>query len=121
MTAPRKRTGHKTGLIAERLCRLALRLKLYRIVAERYKTPMGEIDIVATRGKTLIAIEVKARSTRDAALQSVSPQQRDRIARALQDFVMRHPRYAQHDLRFDIMLATPNRWPQHIQNAWHAE
>ena len=116
-----KRTGYKTGLAAESLCRLALRLKFYRILASRYKTPMGEIDIVAARGNTIVAVEVKARATRDEAVESISKQQRARIERALQGFIMRNPRLHRHNLRFDVMLATPFRWPAHIVNAWHAD
>ena len=115
------RTSHQTGLAAERLCRLALRLKFYRILAERYKTAMGEIDIVAQRGNTVIAVEVKSRATHESAAESISPHQQARIARALQNFIQRHPRFAQANLRFDVMLATPNRWPKHIKNAWLAE
>jgi putative endonuclease len=112
------RTTYQTGLWAEKLCRLALRLKFYRILAERYKTPVGEIDILAARGNTVVAVEVKSRTTNDAAVESISPQQQARIARALEHFVMRTPRYANADLRFDVMLATPGRWPTHIKNAW---
>jgi putative endonuclease len=86
-----KRSSHRKGLSAETFCRLALRLKGYRILATRYNTPMGEIDIVAARGRTVIAVEVKARPTLEAAVEAISPQQRARIVRALQDFVMRHP------------------------------
>ncbi|MGB9154027.1 MAG: YraN family protein [Alphaproteobacteria bacterium] len=121
MTRAQKRTGHQTGLAAENLCRLALRLKFYRILAERYKTPVGEIDIVAARGNTVIAVEVKARPTPEEAIASISDQQRARIAHALQDFIMRNPRFSRADLRFDVMLATPRKWPQHIKNAWRAE
>lgn len=115
------RTTYKTGLAAERLCRIALRLKFYRILADRYKTPVGEIDIIAARGNTIVAVEVKARSTREAAAESIAPSQQRRIANALQNFIMRNPRYAKADLRFDVMLATPNHWPEHIKNAWFAE
>lgn len=115
------RTSYQTGLIAERMCRIALRLKFYRILAERYKTPMGEIDIVAARGNSVVAVEVKARATREEAVESISAQQRERIGRALQDFIMRNPRFARADLRFDVMLAMPRRWPLHIRNAWRAE
>ncbi|MFA4995077.1 MAG: YraN family protein [Bdellovibrionales bacterium] len=114
------RTSYKTGLAAERMCRLALRLKFYRILAQRYKTPVGEIDIVAARGNTVVAIEVKARATRDAAVESIFPQQQARIANALQHFIMCAPRYANANLRFDVMLATPWHWPVHIKNAWMA-
>ena len=115
------RTTYKTGLAAERLCRIILRLKFYRILAERYKTPVGEIDIVAARGKTVVAVEVKARATREAALESISQQQQNRIARALQAFVMRYPRFARADLRFDVMIVTPGKWPEHVKNAWMVE
>jgi putative endonuclease len=115
------KTRYQTGLDAERLCRLALRLKFYRILAERYKTPVGEIDILAARGNTVVAVEVKARATRDTAVESLSPHQKTRISNALQYFIMRTPRYAKANLRFDMMLATPKRWPTHIKNAWHAE
>jgi putative endonuclease len=115
------RTTYKTGLHAEKLCRLALRLKFYRILAERYKTPVGEIDIIAARGNTVIAVEVKARASLDTAVESISPQQQARIARALQHYIMCTPRFAKADLRFDVMLATPFRWPTHIKNAWLAE
>ncbi|MDR3424316.1 MAG: YraN family protein [Alphaproteobacteria bacterium] len=115
------RTAYTTGLAAERICRLALRLKFYRILAARYKTPVGEIDIIAARGNTVIAVEVKARATVDAAVESISPQQQRRIANALQAFLMRNPRFGKADLRFDIMLATPKRWPLHIKNAWMTE
>jgi len=114
-------TRYKTGLAAERLCCLALRLKFYRILAMRYKTPVGEIDIVAARGNTIIAVEVKARATRTSALESISQNQQTRIARALQTFVMRHPQCARADLRFDVMIVTPRKWPEHMKNAWMVE
>jgi len=112
------RTNYQTGLWAEKMCRYMLRLKFYRILAERYKTPVGEIDIVAARGNTVIAVEVKARSTHEAAAESVLPEQQARIANALQYFTMRNPRYANADLRFDVMLVARGRWPAHIRNAW---
>ncbi len=118
--SPRK-TNHQTGLAAERLCRLVLRLKFYSILAERYKTPVGEIDIVAKRGNTVIAIEVKARPTREEALEAISRQQQNRIAQALQAYLMRHPHYAHADLRFDVMIVTPRKWPEHLLNAWRVE
>jgi putative endonuclease len=114
-------TSYTTGLAAESLCCLILRLKFYRILAQRYKTPVGEIDIVAARGKTVIAIEVKSRATRDEGLESISSHQRNRIARTLEHFIMRHPRFARANLRFDVMLATPRRWPMHIKNAWRVD
>jgi putative endonuclease len=112
---------YQTGLAAERLCRFALRLKFYRILAKRYKTHVGEIDIIAARGHTVVAIEVKSRASAETAVSSISGDQRNRIARALEYFIQRTPRFSNADLRFDVMVTTPKRWPTHIKNAWQAE
>jgi len=106
------------GLFAERLCVLWLRLKFYRILETRYKTPVGEIDILAVKGNTVIAVEVKARPTSDAALEAIAPSQRARIARALEHYIARHPEFVRASLRFDVMAVVPSRMPLHIKNAW---
>lgn len=112
------KASYRKGLRSESLCCLILRLKFYRILARRYKTPVGEIDIVAARGNSVVAVEVKARSSHKAAAESVSPEQQRRVARALQFFLANAPRHAKADLRFDVMLVAPKRWPAHIKNAW---
>jgi putative endonuclease len=112
------RTSYQTGLFAESLCRLALRLKLYRIVTSRYRSPLGEIDIVAARGGVLALIEVKARPSAREALESIQHRQRERLQRAANDFLARHPSFQRHDVRFDVMLVAPRRWPVHIRDAW---
>jgi putative endonuclease len=121
MRAAAKKTTYKTGLAAEALCRLALRLKGYRIVASRYRSPLGEIDIVAARGSCLALIEVKARALQSTALESVGLRQRERLERAAADFLARHPHFVRHRVRFDIMLVAPKRWPAHIADAWRPE
>jgi len=113
-----KRTSYQTGLLAESLCRFALRLKCYRIVASRYKTPRGEIDIIALRGNSVAMVEVKARGTEREAIESILPRQQERLHAAALDFLARHPHFANHDVRFDVMLVAPRRWPVHIRDAW---
>jgi len=113
----RTKNTYRTGLAAEALCRFALRLKGYRILASRYRSPLGKIDIIAGRGKTMALIEVKARATRDAAGESIHIKQRNRLQRAAQDFLARHAFLADHNIRFDVMLVAPRRWPQHIPHA----
>ena len=71
-----------TGRRAEILSAWLLRLKGYRILARRFKTPVGEIDLIAKRASTIAFIEVKARPTAAAAMESVSARQRRRITRA---------------------------------------
>jgi len=113
-----KKETYRRGLHAEALCRMALRLKLYRIIASRYRSPFGEIDIIAKRGRVLALIEVKARQGEREGMEAVTPQQRERLGRAAADFLARHPRYGKHDVRFDVMLVLPRRWPLHIYAAW---
>lgn len=122
MTAPDaiRRRAEGFGRFAEGLCRLALRLKGYRILESRLRTPMGEIDIVAKRGQTLAIVEVKARGDWDAANEAVNARQRGRLARAAHVYLAAKPQYAGYVLRFDVMLVTPWSWPRHLQDAWRA-
>ena len=98
-----------------------LRLKGYRILAQDYRSPAGEIDVVARRGATHAIIEVKARDSAAAAVEAILPRQRNRVFNAARLFVARHPRHGHCTLRFDIMLVTPRRWPRHIVNAWQID
>ena len=115
------KTSYGTGLSAEALCRLALRLKFYRIIASRYRSPLGEIDIIAMRGKTVALVEVKARASAREAVEAILPRQQARVANAARDFLAHYPRLNGHNIRFDIMVVTPRRWPQHIADAWRPE
>ena len=81
-TAERRR-AERRGKSAELLCLWHLRLKGYRILARRYKTPMGEIDLIARRGDTVAAIEVKARADFDRAGAAITHRQQQRIMRAI--------------------------------------
>ena len=112
--------AERRGRRAEAICVLLLRLKGYRIVARRLRSRVGEIDILASRGKTLVAIEVKARDTIDAAAFSVSAQQQARIARATSLARIQYPRFATAPVRFDVMLVAPGRWPVHLRDAFSA-
>ena len=106
--------------MAEQICMLWLRLKGYSILAHRYRTTVGEIDIIARRGSIVAAIEVKMRPTVQQALESLSFRQRQRIGRTLEWWLMKNAKLAGHQLRFDIMSVT--RWKiNHLTNAWWME
>ncbi|MGH6975135.1 MAG: YraN family protein, partial [Stellaceae bacterium] len=102
----------------ERLCLWSLRLRGYRVLAQRYRTPVGEIDLIARRGRTVAAIEVKARADAARAAESLLSKQRRRIARALEHFLQSRPDLGDAALRFDVMLVAPGRWPRHLRGAW---
>jgi putative endonuclease len=120
MTETERIRSERYGRWAEALCRLVLRLKGYRILAHRLRTPMGEIDIVAKRGDILAVIEVKARGDWLTASEAITARQRGRLARAAHAFLATNPHYAGMSLRFDVMLVTPWSWPRHLRDAWRA-
>jgi putative endonuclease len=116
-----RRAAFRRGRRGEWAALWWLRLKGYRILAQDYRSPAGEIDVVARRGATLAIIEVKARDSAAAAVEAILPRQRDRIFNAARLFVARHPRHGDCTIRFDIMLVTPGRWPRHIADAWQID
>ena len=113
-----RRKAEQAGRWAEAVAALLLRLKGYRIIGQRQRGPLGEIDIIARRGRVLALVEVKQRASRTAALEAVSPRQQARIARAAALLEVRHPEFASLDRRFDVVLVTPWRLPVHVMDAW---
>ena len=94
--------------------------KGYRILAKRFRTPYGEIDLVARRRNLIAFVEVKARASLDDAAWAVTPRQQQRIINAAQAWLMAHPEHAEFDLRFDAMLIAPKRLPRHLLAAFDA-
>jgi len=116
-----RRRSHVWGIIAEYLCMALLVVKGYTILARRHRNHGGEIDIIARRGGVVAFIEVKARASAKDALESVTADKCVRLQRAAEGFVASHPRYAQLDLRFDVMVITSPFTIHHLQDAWRAE
>ena len=94
--------------------------KGYRIAARRWKTPVGEIDIVARRRRELVFVEVKARENLDDAAEAVTERAKRRIIAAAEVWLARHPDDAQCGIRFDVILVAPGKLPRHIANAFDA-
>lgn len=110
------RDGHRGEFWAA----LYLRLKRYRIVARRVKTPVGEIDIIARRSGVTVFVEVKARAFSHQEAEALAAVNRRRIVRAAGLYVARHPHLAHADQRFDVIFLAPFAWPRHIINAFDA-
>ena len=117
----KQRRAWRFGHVAETLCAWHLRLRGYRILARGFRVPVGEIDIVARRGRILAVIEVKARDTFATAVDALGPRQQRRIVRAAAAFLKARPGCAGLDVRFDMMLVLPWRLPVHITDAWRSE
>lgn len=117
---PKRIAAFENGLSAESRAAAYLLMKGYRIRARRFRTPAGEIDIVATRRGTLVFVEVKARAKYDDAVEAVTGQQRRRIIAAAEFWIAKRPQDVQGDVRFDVVLVTPGRIPQHLPGAFDA-
>jgi putative endonuclease len=118
--SPARVAAFRTGLSAETRAAAFLMAKGYRILARRFRTPHGEIDIVARRRNLVAFIEVKARASLDEAAFAVTPRQQARIIAAAQAWLMAHPEHADFDLRFDAMLIAPRHLPRHLSAAFDA-
>ena len=120
-TTRRRRAAYRRGRLAETVAVWRLRLAGYRILARDVKTPVGEIDIVARRGGTLVFVEVKRRDSRAAAAESLSARQRQRILRAALWYVRHNPSLTGLAMRFDVILVAPWHLPWHLPAAWGAD
>jgi putative endonuclease len=119
--ADRRRAAEKRGRRAETLALWYLRAKGYRLLARRYKTPVGEIDLIVARGRTVAFVEVKARPTEAEAAEAATPTGRRRVARAAALWLAAHPQAEGRDLRLDVIVAVPGRLPRHIMGAFDAD
>jgi putative endonuclease len=118
--APERVAAFRTGLSAESRAAAYLMAKGYRILAKRFRTPHGEIDLIAKRRNLIAFVEVKARASLDEAAYAVTPRQRARIIDAAQAWLVAHPEHAELDLRFDAMLIAPRHLPRHVIAAFDA-
>lgn len=115
--------SYNLGISAENRAIEYLQNLGWKIIKNRYKSPHGEIDILAHKGDMLIACEVKFRKHRDDAAYSVSDHQKERISNALQYFLSENECWIQRCpfCRFDVILLCAEGDLCHIENAWQLE
>ena len=106
------------GHFAELIALTYLRLKGYRLLAQRFKTPQGEVDLIMRRGDVTAFIEVKARSSRDHGVEAVTITQSKRISAAARFWMARDKISNRNFCRFDIVVVSPYLLPHHIENAF---
>lgn len=93
-------------------------LKGYRILARRYRTKLGEIDLIARRGDLVLIVEVKARRTLLEAMEALARSSEKRIEGAADLWLARQPDYGRLSVRFDMVAVLPWRWPVHVENVF---
>ena len=112
-----RRRAERAGRRAESYAAWWLRLKLWAILARRVRTPLGEVDLVARRGRILAFVEVKARSGQAEADFVLDDYRLRRVAAAAEALA---PRYARpgDTIRIDAVIVVPGRWPRHLVDIW---
>ena len=116
--AARRFKAYRRGHRGEWLAALALMAKGFRIVARRYRTKLGEIDLIARRGDLVAIVEVKARPTLAAAMEAIGAMSERRIEAAADLWLARQRDYARLSIRFDMVAVLPWRWPVHVPDVF---
>ena len=115
--SPDRIARYRRGRTSEWLAAAVLLAKGYRILGRRLRTPYGEIDLIAVRGRRLAFVEVKRRSTLLEAEAAITPRQAGRISRAAEYWVSRNQAYREHARGLDVVFVTPGRLPAHVPDA----
>lgn len=114
----RRMRAERRGKRGETLAAIFLTAKFYRIIGRRVKTPLGEIDLIALRGDTLVFVEVKTRRGRGQEAEAHAAVNAFRITRAARWYLSRHPPCAGLTVRFDLIFLGGHALPRHIPNAF---
>ena len=113
-----RQAAERRGRRAETLAAWWLRLHGWRILAVRARTPVGEVDLIARRFRTVAFIEVKSRATAAELDLAIDRRRLVRVAAAAEYLASRYGR-RNDDIRIDVILVAPGRWPRHLVNVWH--
>lgn len=111
----KRQRAERGGRRAEAIAALWLRLKGWAILARRVRTPRGEVDLIARRGRVVAFVEVKARATEADIALSLDSYRLRRVVAAAEALAPRYVR-AGDDLRIDAIFIVPRRLPRHLTN-----
>lgn len=113
----KRREAERRGRRGEGWAALYLRLRGWRVLARRVKTPRGEVDLIVRRGRAVAFVEVKWRGDAGGLDHAIDARRLSRVAAAAESIVHRYAG-ARDDVRIDVLLLAPWRFPRHIVNAW---
>ena len=114
-----RQKAYRRGHSSEWLAAAALMLKGFRIIARRYRTKLGEIDLIARRGDLVLIVEVKARKSLTEAMEAIARESERRIEGAADLWLMRQRDFGRLSVRFDMVAVLPWRWPVHVENVFY--
>ncbi|NET71614.1 MAG: YraN family protein [Sphaerospermopsis sp. SIO1G2] len=121
MSTLSRQASYGRGLAAEHAATTYLRQHGYDIMQQRYKTPYGEIDVIARQDTCIVFVEVKARASQEQAMASISPRQARRIMNAASLFMAEQEQVvAEMDMRFDVITMDATGIIMHLPHAWDA-
>ncbi|MDR1691353.1 MAG: YraN family protein [Rickettsiales bacterium] len=113
---------YKKGLWSEYLAMILLTFKGYEVLAHRFgkgrKGSLGEIDLIAKKGKTICFIEIKYRKKYDTAAFSISQTQKQRIRNNALFFIKQNEKFSNYTFRFDAFLFSSTTLPKHLKNVF---
>ena len=114
-----KPTNYRAGHFAEKVALLWLMMRGYWPVAMNFivgrGTGAGEVDLIVRRGKTLVFVEVKKRSTEEKGRLAIHPKNQARIVRTSEVFLARYPKYKNFSIRYDAVFISPQKFPKHLK------
>ena len=102
--SPERVAAFRTGISAEAKAAALLMAKGYRILAKRFRTPHGEIDIIAEHEATIVFVEVRARATAEfgCAAETVTDVKKRKVTTMAADYLARH-HITNRPCRFDVV------------------
>lgn len=115
--APERQTRYRSGHVAEGLAAAYLIARGHRVLARRFKTSTGEIDLITLKRGRIAFVEVKRRATLADCEASITPRLRQRVRNAASLWMARNSRYQSHEQGFDLLFVLPWRWPVYLRDA----
>jgi putative endonuclease len=114
----KRRKAQRRGHLSEYIAAIYLMLKGYRILAIRYRTRLGEIDLIVKKADLVVFVEVKARREQQQAIDAVGAQSQKRIRDASDLWLSKRKDFARLSQRYDVVAVLPGRLPQHFPDAF---
>lgn len=111
------RTAYLNGLAAEDIAVRLYEAQQGKILERRWKRPEGEIDLIVSLAGSVVFVEVKARKTLDAAAQSLSTKQTERMFNVASRYLAESGLGLNTQTRFDMVLVDRNGGAEILENA----